>query len=236
MALGDTQWHMRAGNGKGLQPIIRERFSRPHTQDGFGATRIHTNRGHSGLGPDKCQSLQTGGSGVLRACVPLPWSLPFPWSRPPLFPCSHVPMFDMGHAATTQLRVWQAGVQIDELVGGGGSARPWRRQRAVIEGAALRTCLQPSDFLLACGAQPSALGLFWELPPRGPPVPMPISHITYNITCTPISHHSAIQHPRDSPGRAPLGYRSKPMLAPDFRFWCLQWLRLPSWWHLAMGH
>ena len=58
----------------------------------------------------------------------------------------------------------------------------------------------------------------------------------YNITCTPISHHSTIQHLHDSPDRAPLGYRSKPMLAPDFRFWCLQWLRLPSWWHLAMGH
>jgi hypothetical protein len=79
---------MRAGNGKGLQPSTRELFSRP--PDGFGTTRIHTNRGHSGLGPNKCQSLQTGRSGVLRAYVPLPWSQPFPWSRRPR---SHVPMF-----------------------------------------------------------------------------------------------------------------------------------------------
>jgi hypothetical protein len=43
----------------------------------------------------------------------------------------------------------------------------------------------------------------------------------YNITCTPILHHSTIQHLHDPPDRAPLGYRSKPMLVPDFRFWCL---------------
>jgi hypothetical protein len=42
---GDTQRHIHAGtgNGKGLQPIIRERFSRP--QDGFGATRILVKQG-----------------------------------------------------------------------------------------------------------------------------------------------------------------------------------------------
>jgi hypothetical protein len=83
---------MRAGNGKGLQPSTRELFSRPQEMDLVSyTTRIHTNRGHSGLGPNKCQSLETGRSGVLRACVPLPWSQPFPWSRPPPFPCSHVP-------------------------------------------------------------------------------------------------------------------------------------------------
>jgi hypothetical protein len=51
--------------------------------------RILVKQGVQWLSDRSSASRKTGRSGVLRACVPLPWSLPFPWIRPPLFPCSH---------------------------------------------------------------------------------------------------------------------------------------------------
>jgi hypothetical protein len=86
---------MRAGNGKGLQPIIRERFSRP--QDGFGATRILAKQGAQWLrtgqvpvpvSPDR----PFGSPSCLRPAPLVPAvSLEPPPPPVPMFPCSHVP-------------------------------------------------------------------------------------------------------------------------------------------------
>jgi hypothetical protein len=77
---------MRAGNGKGLQPIIRERFSRP--QDGFGAMRILVKQGAQWLRTGQVPvspARRFGSPSCLRAAPLVP---AIPLEPPPPFPCS----------------------------------------------------------------------------------------------------------------------------------------------------
>jgi hypothetical protein len=79
---------MRAGNGKGLQPIIRERFSRPQDGFAFADTRqtggtVAQDRSSASLSRQAVRE-----SFVLASRSPGPCH--FPGAAPP---CSHVPMF-----------------------------------------------------------------------------------------------------------------------------------------------